>query len=422
MFHNVKYTEKAIESAVNLSSQYIADRFLPDKAIDLIDEAGAKVKLAANIAKLPDEIVILNTELKRLRELKETLQNKEDKNFTVLQEEDVLFQLKIAFEKHKIDAKVLEIPEVNSDDIAQILSTWTGVPVNKISKDESENLLQMENILHKRVVGQDHAVASISKAIRRARLGLRNPNRPIASFIFAGTTGVGKTELAKTLASYLFNDENALTRLAEAVSKIGNYTWPQRYSKTVKEFFKRVSEETGKPYDEKDLQPLLKEVGFAARMIGATLQNTANPTMLDAGYKANVIPGAASAVIYGRFIPGFEDELNETIKSLIGPDITVETITRDKALEFPFEGDLVEAMCNALIKEDSVAIPVPYVMSGGTDNKALSDLGIVGFGFSPVKLPPDLDFFALFHGVDERIPIDGLKFGVKVLNEFLQNS
>jgi len=213
LFHNVKYTEKAIESAVNLSSQYIADRFLPDKAIDLIDEAGAKVKLAANIAKLPDEIVILNTELKRLRELKETLQNKEDKNFTVLQEEDVLFQLKIAFEKHKIDAKVLEIPEVNSDDIAQILSTWTGVPVNKISKDESENLLQMENILHKRVVGQDHAVASISKAIRRARLGLRNPNRPIASFIFAGTTGVGKTELAKALASFFFGSEDNMVRL-----------------------------------------------------------------------------------------------------------------------------------------------------------------------------------------------------------------
>lgn len=219
----------------------------------------------------------------------------------------------------------------------------------------------------------------------------------------------------------VMNDENALTRLTEAVSKIGNYTWPQRYSKTVKAFFKRVADETGKPYDEADLQPLLQEVGFAARMIGATLQNTANPTMLEAGYKANVIPGSASAVIDGRFIPGFEDELNSTIRSLIGEHITVETITRDKALEVPFEGDLVEAMCNALIKEDAVAIPVPYVMSGGTDNKALADLGIIGYGFSPLKLDADFDFMAMFHGVDERVPVEGLTFGARVLKDFLEN-
>ena len=220
----------------------------------------------------------------------------------------------------------------------------------------------------------------------------------------------------------VMNDENALTRLTEAVAKIGNYAWPQRYSKTVKAFFKRVADETGKPYDEKDLQPLLEEVGFAARMIGATLQNTANPTMLEAGYKANVIPGSASAVIDGRFIPGFEDELNSTIKSLIGEHITVETITRDKALEVPFEGDLVEAMCNALIKEDAEAIPVPYVMSGGTDNKALADLGIIGYGFSPLKLDSDFDFMAMFHGVDERVPVEGLIFGARVLKDFLEKA
>ena len=220
----------------------------------------------------------------------------------------------------------------------------------------------------------------------------------------------------------VMNDENALTRLTEAVAKIGNYTWPQRYSKTVKAFFKRVADETGKPYNEADLQPLLEEVGFAARMIGATLQNTANPTMLEAGYKANVIPGSASAVIDGRFIPGFEDELNSTIKTLIGEHITVETITRDKALEVPFEGDLVEAMCNALIKEDAVAIPVPYVMSGGTDNKALADIGIIGYGFSPLKLDADFDFMAMFHGVDERVPVEGLVFGARVLKDFLENA
>jgi len=219
----------------------------------------------------------------------------------------------------------------------------------------------------------------------------------------------------------VMNEENALTRLTDAVSAIGNYSWPQRYSTTVKALFKRVAEVTGKAYDEKDLRPLLSEVGFAARMIGATLQNTANPTMLQAGYKANVIPGSASAIIDGRFIPGFEDELNSTIQSLIGPHVSVETITRDKALEVPFEGDLVDAMCAAILKEDAEAIPVPYLMSGGTDNKALAELGIIGYGFSPLKLDAEFDFMAMFHGVDERVPVDGLTFGVRTLKDFLEN-
>jgi acetylornithine deacetylase/succinyl-diaminopimelate desuccinylase-like protein len=122
------------------------------------------------------------------------------------------------------------------------------------------------------------------------------------------------------------------------------------------------------------------------------------------------------------FIPGFEDELNETIKTLIGPNITIETITTDKALEFPFEGDLVEAMCAAILAEDPDGIPVPYVMSGGTDNKALAELGIIGYGFSPLKLDADFDFMALFHGVDERVPVDGLIFGVRVLKDFLEHA
>ncbi|NQW74425.1 MAG: M20/M25/M40 family metallo-hydrolase [Candidatus Planktophila sp.] len=220
----------------------------------------------------------------------------------------------------------------------------------------------------------------------------------------------------------VMNQENALTRLAEAVAKIGNHEWPQRYSTTVKNLLKKVASVTGKAYDEKDLRPLLLEIGFAARMIGATLQNTANPTMLEAGYKANVIPGSASAVIDGRFIPGFEDELNETITQLVGPHVSVETIARDIALEVPFEGDLVDAMCAAIIKEDSQAIPVPYLMSGGTDNKALAKLGIIGYGFSPLKLPEDFDFVAMFHGVDERVPVEGLTFGARVLKDFLENS
>ena len=220
----------------------------------------------------------------------------------------------------------------------------------------------------------------------------------------------------------MMNPENALTRLSEAVSKVGNYDWPQRYTKTVKVLFNKIAEVTGKKYDEKDLRPLLEEIGPMARMIGATLQNTANPTMLEAGYKANVIPQSASAVIDGRFLPGLENELNQTIKEIIGPDITVETITHDIALEVDFEGDLVESMNRSILAFDPEGIPVPYLMSGGTDNKALSELGIIGYGFSPLQLPADLDFMALFHGVDERVPVDGIKFGVNVLEEFLRNS
>lgn len=219
----------------------------------------------------------------------------------------------------------------------------------------------------------------------------------------------------------MVNNENALTALSAAVAKIGTYVWPQRYTKTVKMFFTELAKTTGKPYDEQDLRPLLSELGSTARMIGATLANSANPTMLQAGYKANVIPQSASAVIDGRFLPGFENELSQTIREIVGPDIDIEMMTRDIALEVDFEGDLVEAMCNALLLGDPEGIPVPYLMSGGTDNKALSELGIVGYGFSPLRLPPELDFMSLFHGVDERVPVDGLTFGVNVLENFLEN-
>ena len=219
----------------------------------------------------------------------------------------------------------------------------------------------------------------------------------------------------------MMNDENALTALTEAVAKIGRYEWPQRYTKTVKDLFKEVARVTGKAYDEKDLRPLLSEIGSTARMIGATLQNTANPTMLEAGYKANVIPGTASAVIDGRFLPGYESELNETVRAIVGPDIAIETISHDIALEVDFDAPLVDAMKAAILAHDPEGIPVPYLMSGGTDNKALSEIGIVGYGFSPLRLPVDLDFMSLFHGVDERVPIDGLRFGVRVLNDFLES-
>jgi acetylornithine deacetylase/succinyl-diaminopimelate desuccinylase-like protein len=222
------------------------------------------------------------------------------------------------------------------------------------------------------------------------------------------------TALGRAGHGSMMNDENALTAISEAVAKIGKHQWPQRYTKTVKILFEKIAQATGKPFNPNDLRPLLKEIGPTERMIGATLQNTANPTMLEAGYKANVIPGSASAVIDGRFLPGYEDELNETIRNIIGPDIAIETISRDIALEVDFEGDLVEAMCAAIVKFDPEGIP-------GTDNKALSELGIIGYGFSPLRLPADLDFMALFHGVDERVPISGLHFGVNVLKEFLES-
>lgn len=244
-------------------------------------------------------------------------------------------------------------------------------------------------------------------------------------FIEAAQKGIHWMRLSATGRAghgSMMNPENALTRLSEAVSKVGNYEWPQRYTKTVKVLFNKIAEVTGKKYDEKDLRPLLEEIGPMARMIGATLQNTANPTMLEAGYKANVIPQSASAVIDGRFLPGLENELNQTIREIIGPDITVETITHDIALEVDFKGDLVESMNRSILAFDPEGIPVPYLMSGGTDNKALSELGIIGYGFSPLQLPSELDFMALFHGVDERVPVDGIKFGVNVLEEFLRNS
>lgn len=217
------------------------------------------------------------------------------------------------------------------------------------------------------------------------------------------------------------NSENAVTKLSEAINRIGSYVWPQTYTDSVNQLFTAIAKALGRPLGN-DYREFLVEIPSVARMIAATLQNTANPTMLDAGYKANVIPKEAHAVVDGRFLPGFEEELNRTLREIVGPEIKMETITRDIALEVPFEGPLVEAMKAAILKLDPEGIPVPYLMSGGTDNKALSELGITGYGFSPLRLPADLDFMALFHGVDERIPLESLDFGVKALEDFLLNS
>ncbi len=220
----------------------------------------------------------------------------------------------------------------------------------------------------------------------------------------------------------MVHDDNAVTRLAEAVAKIGAHQWPIVITDTVRATVAGLSEIVGKDLDPAKVEQWLPMLGPAARMIGATVRNTANPTMLDAGYKANVIPSRASATIDARFLPGQEDALLETIDELIGEGIEREFLVRDIAVETSFDGDLVDAMSAALKAEDPGAIPLPYLMSGGTDAKSFSTLGMRCFGFSPLLLPPDFEFMSLFHGIDERVPVDALKFGVRVLDRFLANS
>jgi acetylornithine deacetylase/succinyl-diaminopimelate desuccinylase-like protein len=155
-------------------------------------------------------------------------------------------------------------------------------------------------------------------------------------------------------------------------------------------------------------------------MIAPGFRNTVNPTMLQAGYKANVIPSSASATIDGRFLPGRGDALLASVQQIVGPHVAVETLHRDVGLETPFSGPVVAGIRSALLAEDPGAEVIPYLMSGGTDGKAFSRLGIRCYGFVPLRLPPDLDFASLFHGADERVPIDALQFGARVLDRFLR--
>ena len=214
-------------------------------------------------------------------------------------------------------------------------------------------------------------------------------------------------------------DDNAVTRLCEAVARIGTHPWPLEITPTVRAFLDGVEEITGVRLDPDDPDTLVDMLGTTARFVGATLRNTANPSMLDAGYKANVIPGTAEAVLDGRFLPGREEELLATVRELAGAGIDVQEVHRGVALETEFSGALVDAMVGALRAEDPEAAVVPYCLSGGTDNKSFSDLGIRGFGFAPLRLPAELDFAGMFHGVDERVPVDSLRFGVRVLRRFL---
>jgi len=217
----------------------------------------------------------------------------------------------------------------------------------------------------------------------------------------------------------MIHDDNAVTRLCDAVARLGQHRFPIELTPTVRAFLEQASVVLGIEFDQDNPELAVAKLGPVARMIGATLRNTVNPTMLQAGYKENVIPSRATGIVDGRILPGQERGFLEQVRELIGPDVEAEYLEHQPALETSFDGELVDAMADALRAVDSGARPVPYMLSGGTDAKAFSRLGIRCFGFAPLRLPPGLDFTALFHGIDERVPIDGLRFGVAVLDRFL---
>lgn len=217
--------------------------------------------------------------------------------------------------------------------------------------------------------------------------------------------------------SRVFRD-NAVTKLAEAVARIGREEWPVHLTATTRAQLAELSRILGIPADDPDA--LILSAGTAAGFLQAGIHVTTNPTVLDAGYKHNVIPDRAEALIDIRPFPGQEAEVLARVQELAGPEIEIEVVHADVGLEEPYEGGLVEAMVASLHRFDPGAPVLPYLMSGGTDNKALAKLGITGYGFAPLQLTPELNFPAMFHGVDERVPLDALAFGRRVLGDFLR--
>jgi acetylornithine deacetylase/succinyl-diaminopimelate desuccinylase-like protein len=218
------------------------------------------------------------------------------------------------------------------------------------------------------------------------------------------------------------HDDNAVTALAEAVARVGRHRFPMVITPTVRAFLEQVSEVLCVDLNPDDPELAIGKLGPIANLIGATVRNTANPTRLEAGYKDNVIPGRASATIDCRTLPGQAEAFLSQLRDVIGPDIEIEHISQQAAVETGFDGALVDAMGAALRAEDPGARTVPYMLSGGTDAKAFTQLGIRCFGFAPLRLPADLNFSALFHGIDERVPVEGLRFGVRVLDRLLRAS
>jgi len=217
----------------------------------------------------------------------------------------------------------------------------------------------------------------------------------------------------------MINRDNAVSRLAAAVARIGTHEWPVQLTPTMQTLLASVAELVGTEATPENAESLIEEFGPAARMIGATLRHVTNPTMLGAGYKVNVIPTEATAHVDGRFLPGYEDEFFAELARLCGDGVDVEFLSNQKSWESPYEGRVVDAIAHSLLAEDPDAAVAPYLMSAGTDAKHFTKLGIRTYGFAPLRLPDDLDFTGLFHGVDERVPVDGLEFGARVLDRFL---
>ncbi|MFE2154297.1 M20/M25/M40 family metallo-hydrolase [Streptomyces lavendulae] len=229
-----------------------------------------------------------------------------------------------------------------------------------------------------------------------------------------GTTGHGSKP----------NGANAVTRLAAAVARIGEHEWPVRLTGTVAACITELASLQGLSVDPRapgfDLDTVLGKLGPAALLVEATVRNSANPTMLEAGYKLNVVPGRATAYVDGRTLPGGEAEFAATLDALTGPHVDWEFHHREVALEAPVDGRTYGILREAVEHFDPDGHVVPFCMAGGTDAKQFSRLGITGYGFSPLKLPPGFDYWALFHGVDERVPVDALHFGVRVLDRALR--
>ncbi|GLW49570.1 hypothetical protein Stsp02_52310 [Streptomyces sp. NBRC 14336] len=243
--------------------------------------------------------------------------------------------------------------------------------------------------------------------------------------IAAGERGTGWLRLtARGRAGHgsKVNRDNAVTRLAAAVARIGEHQWPLRLTPTVRAALTELAAVYGIAPDLDDVDGLLKKLGPAASLVEATIRNSSNPTMLDAGYKVNVIPGTAVAHIDGRYLPGGEEEFRATLDELTGDDVDWEYFHREVALQAPVDAPTFAKMRAAVQEFAPEGHVVPYCMSGGTDAKQFSRLGITGYGFAPLKLPEGFDYQALFHGVDERVPVEALHFGVRVLDRFLRTA
>jgi acetylornithine deacetylase/succinyl-diaminopimelate desuccinylase-like protein len=215
------------------------------------------------------------------------------------------------------------------------------------------------------------------------------------------------------------NPDNAVARLAAAVTRLGQHSFPQVITPSVRQFLDGVAEITGQPFDEDHLGTAVGRLGGIARIIGATLQDTANVTMFNAGYKANVVPSTATAEVDVRYLPGREEIIEKELLEILGPDIEASWPPGLPPVQTTFDGTLVDHMTAAIGAEDPGARLLPYMLSAGTDAKSFQALGIRHFGFSPLRLPAVLDITALFHGADERVPVDALQFGTRVLLRLL---